>query len=101
MLVKELIDALSQIDPETEIMLFVRRETFEEPRFSTTNIEIKTGYAVRDTEESVSFYNKKTGNGLFVEKTRANQIMDDGQKFLDLTSPTIYPAIQLEVARDR
>jgi hypothetical protein len=100
MLVKELIDALSKIDPETEIMLFVRG-TFEQPSFSTTNIEIKTGYAVRDTEESVSFYNKKTGNGLFVEKTRANRIMDDGQKFLDLTSPTIYPAIQLEVSRDR
>lgn len=98
MLIKELIEALSKMDPETEVMLY-KQGAYDSPSFSTTKILIKKGYAVRDPEESGSFYTKAKGNGMFVDEDYANQVMDDGQKFLDLTSPTIHPVIQLEIPR--
>ncbi len=99
MLVKELIEALSKMDPNMEVVLF-RQGMYDAPSFSTTRIQIVPGYLVRDPESSASFYTKAKGNGIFVDEVQANRVMPvDGQKFLDLTSPTIHPAVQLDLPR--
>ena len=55
-------------------------------------------------EESYSewcerFYTRMAGNGIFVDERSAHQVMNDGKEFLDLASPTIHPAVQINLPR--
>lgn len=98
MKVKELIEALSSMDPEIEVVLF-KQGAYDCPSFSTTRIKIVEGYLVRDEEDTVSFYTKARGNGMFVDKQYASTVCEDGKTFLDLTSITIHPAVQLDLPK--
>lgn len=98
MLVKDLIEQLSKMDPETEVFLY-KQGGMGCPGYSTTRIKVVQGYVVRDPENSGRLHTRAKGNGLFVDTAWANQVMGDGKKFLDLTSPTIHPAIQIDLPR--
>jgi hypothetical protein len=96
MRVNELIAVLSKMDPDMEVVLY-RPGGHNSPSYSTTRMNVVPGYLVRDPESSGSFYTKAKGNGLFVDEASANRVMADGQRMLDLTSPTIHPAVQLDL----
>jgi hypothetical protein len=99
MLVKDLIAALSAIDPNTEVFLS-RPGNHYGPGYSSTNLKMITGHVVRDPEERGGLYTRAAGCGFFFDEVTANKVMSDGKKFLDLSSPNIHPAVQLELGRD-
>lgn len=94
MRVKELIEQLSGLDPEMEVTLH-RQGFHASPSYDSSKLIVEKGYLVCDAD---GFYSRSEGNGCFVEGTRANRVMNDGKKFLDLTSPTIYPAIHIKLS---
>jgi hypothetical protein len=98
MQVKDLIKILMDMDPEHEVVLH-HPGSFNSPGYSSTRLRVTPGFLVRDPEDSGSWYTKKNGVGLFVDQNAANRVMPDGQKFLDTSSPTIHPAISLDLPK--
>lgn len=96
MLVKDLIAALSAIDPNTEVFL-KRPGGYYGPGHSSTNLKVITGHVVRDPEKQGGLLTRAGGCGYFVDEVSANAVMYDGKKFLNLRSPNIHPAVQLDL----
>jgi hypothetical protein len=93
--VKDLIEQLSQMDPEMEVFLPVPGG-MKVSAYASTRLKIEQGYTVHD---ETGFYAKSRGNGVFFDEAFSNRIMDDGKKFLDLTSSTIHRSVQISLHR--
>jgi hypothetical protein len=95
MKIKDLIRKLESFsDQGLEVSIF-------DPKTSSTiNIDLVPGYMLCDeTDLGASnevLFTIDSGTGFFIEKGWAERILPESQKsFLDLTSPTIYPCLQI------
>jgi hypothetical protein len=87
--VKELIEKLSQLPPESEVTI-----TLREGRIDTANLTIQEGYFVTG-----AFDHGRNGEGHFIDQRMAVRICDDGKPLLDLTSEHIKPSILIHYKR--
>jgi hypothetical protein len=86
MTAQELINILSCVPPDTQIVL---REPNERTQIShTTNVAVNNGYFVKDDSEDKI--------GFFVHDRYASVIQEDGKPLLDLTSANIQSALLLD-----
>lgn len=88
--VRELIEKLGQLPPESEVTI-----TLREGRADTSNLSLREGYFVTGnfTDHAPS------GEGNFVDRRTAVRICDDGKPLLDLTSKHIKPAVLIYFKR--
>lgn len=87
--VKELIEQLSKLPPETIVSIHGARGYGYD--YDSSNLTFEEGYFVGDEHQ--------VGEGIFVEKVTATIPCGDGKPLLDLTSPLIKPGIKFRFNR--
>lgn len=88
MKVKELIEELSRLDPEMNILITKGSWSSE----VSVGAELVKGYSVNHSRKDNPF---GTRSPIFVDYDRAHQICEDGRTFLDFRSPNIKPVVYL------
>lgn len=86
MKVSELIEKLSALPPDTDVVINGRC-FFDSDQLQTKALRFVEGHMVCGPDNMTE--------GYFVTKESARRVMDDGKEFLDLRSKWITPALYL------
>lgn len=95
MKIKELIEVLSKLDQDKEIILRSHDSSVDSVGEETGILHLLEGYFVTRDEG----YGEHV-LGHFVDVPTAHRVCDDGQVYLDLTSPHIFPCYYLRGERN-
>lgn len=91
MKVSELIEKLSALPPDTDVVIN-GRSFLETGQLQTKALRLVEGHMVCGPGDEMT-------EGYFVDKDRAKQVQDDGKELLDLRSKWITSALYLSFER--